>query len=175
MVMYVITGGPGTGKTTLINELSRIGYPIVPEVARQIIEEEQKKENGILPWSDLYTFQQRVVQRQVDLEARVRGDITFVDRGIVDNLAYCHIGGIVVPPELERIHFKDRYKNVFVLDFLPNYENDIQRTEDISLAKRIHATLQIVYEKVGYNPVLVPVMELEQRVAYVLDTIKTMR
>jgi len=48
MVKYVITGGPGTGKTTLIHELQQQRYAIVPEAAGQIIQEEQQKKEGIL-------------------------------------------------------------------------------------------------------------------------------
>ena len=32
--LYVITGGPGTGKTSLIEELKIVGYQTVKEVAR---------------------------------------------------------------------------------------------------------------------------------------------
>lgn len=59
---YVLTGGPGTGKTTLLKELAKRGYQTVPEAARLVIQEEQRKEQGkgeqgILPWTDLYKFQ----------------------------------------------------------------------------------------------------------------------
>ncbi|WP_279157967.1 AAA family ATPase, partial [Parabacteroides goldsteinii] len=38
--LYVITGGPGTGKTSLIEELKIVGYQTVKEVARDIIKEQ---------------------------------------------------------------------------------------------------------------------------------------
>lgn len=38
---YVITGGPGVGKTTLLNELAKHKLKIVPENAREIIKQEQ--------------------------------------------------------------------------------------------------------------------------------------
>lgn len=31
---YVITGGPGVGKTTLLNELKNRGFTVFPEIAR---------------------------------------------------------------------------------------------------------------------------------------------
>ena len=37
--LYVITGGPGSGKTTVLAELERQGFRCAPEVARQIIQE----------------------------------------------------------------------------------------------------------------------------------------
>ena len=35
---HVITGGPGTGKTLLINMLAKLGYATVSEAAREIID-----------------------------------------------------------------------------------------------------------------------------------------
>lgn len=35
--LYVITGGPGVGKTTLIERLKQAGYSTVEEQARKII------------------------------------------------------------------------------------------------------------------------------------------
>ena len=34
---FIFTGGPGSGKTSVLNELNKRGYFIVPEVAREII------------------------------------------------------------------------------------------------------------------------------------------
>ncbi len=37
---YIITGGPGVGKTSLIEELNRQGFSTVSEDARRIIKEQ---------------------------------------------------------------------------------------------------------------------------------------
>ena len=42
---FVITGGPGVGKTTLLETLAQQGFPYVPEIAREIIRE-QVSRNG---------------------------------------------------------------------------------------------------------------------------------
>ena len=36
-MVYVITGGPGFGKSLLIEKLRELGYPVGGEVARKII------------------------------------------------------------------------------------------------------------------------------------------
>ena len=63
MKKYVITGGPGIGKTTVIEILSSRGYEIVPEAARIIIEEEQINDSDALPWKNLKKFQNLVAQK----------------------------------------------------------------------------------------------------------------
>ena len=39
----VITGGPGTGKSTIINELLKMNHACMPEISRQITLDAQKK------------------------------------------------------------------------------------------------------------------------------------
>jgi predicted ATPase len=41
---FVLTGGPGVGKTTLLGELEKKKFKCVPEVAREIIKEQMKIE-----------------------------------------------------------------------------------------------------------------------------------
>ena len=44
---YVITGGPGAGKTSVLENLASKGYGYIPETARQIIRERLSK--GLTP------------------------------------------------------------------------------------------------------------------------------
>jgi predicted ATPase len=45
----VLTGGPGVGKTTLLNELHKQGFSIVEEDARRIIREQLEADADGLP------------------------------------------------------------------------------------------------------------------------------
>ena len=38
MKIFVITGGPGTGKTSVVNELEKKGFRVLREVARWVSE-----------------------------------------------------------------------------------------------------------------------------------------
>ncbi len=49
---FVITGGPGVGKTTLLNELGARQFHIVPEDARRIIQEQVAAGGKGLPWEN---------------------------------------------------------------------------------------------------------------------------
>lgn len=49
---FVVTGGPGAGKTCLINELARRGFHTIPASGRAIIREEIVRGGDALPWTD---------------------------------------------------------------------------------------------------------------------------
>lgn len=46
---FVVTGGPGAGKTSLITELARRGFHTIPESGRAIIREEVARGGDALP------------------------------------------------------------------------------------------------------------------------------
>ena len=54
--MFVITGGPGSGKTSLINALNRRGFRCMPEAGRAIIQDQIKIGGTSLPWANRLMF-----------------------------------------------------------------------------------------------------------------------
>ena len=49
---FVLTGGPGSGKTTLIQALAKRGFATAPEAGRGIIRDQQAIGGAALPWAD---------------------------------------------------------------------------------------------------------------------------
>lgn len=64
----VLSGCSGGGKLTLLAELERRGFAVVPEPGRLIVEEEQRCDGRALPWVDLAAF----AKRDVDLDVEDR-------------------------------------------------------------------------------------------------------
>jgi predicted ATPase len=178
MSLYVITGGPGVGKTTICNELKDLGYAVVKEAARSIIRlESWKARTGrehVLPWTDLSGFQDAVLGRINTLEERVQGN-AFCDRGAIDAIGYCYEAGIELPDCLQALvqkeQFAPRYKEVFLLDRLPFYKQDEQRVEDNHKAARLHENIAQAYTTLGYEVVRVPVLPPKERALYLLQHI----
>ena len=163
---YVLTGAPFTGKTTVLDIIKANGYPVVPETARMVIEEEQAKESAILPWKDLSLFQEKVVMKQAQLESEIFGRHVFLDRGILDSYAYSKLGNVDAP-----LHaYKDahlRYAQVFILELLPGYTPDTVRKETADYRHQIHQALFEAYEQFGYAPIVVPILSPENRAEFI--------
>ena len=154
---YVLTGGPSSGKTTLLERLQELGYHTVSEAARVVIDEYRAK--GI-PVSELRKderlFQQHVMQVKLETEERTpKGGPVFFDRGIPDSIAYYQVCGLDTQ-EIEKVS-GSRYRRVFFLEQLP-FHYDYARTEDESTARRLSQLLLESYENLGYDIVHVPVL-----------------
>lgn len=159
------------GKTTTCEELKKMGFVFIPESARLVIEEEQQKEQGILPWTNLYAFQLKVLERQLAVERSLHNDLLFLDRTFIDNIAYCRAGNIPIPPELHTAVSQHQYTIIFVLDQLPNYSADNQRKEDPEYARKLHNEILHVYEELGYPIIQVPVLQPRERALFILKKI----
>lgn len=168
MKKYVITGGTCTGKTTVINLLKNMGHPTVPETARMVIEKELKNDSDILPWKNLYLFEEEMIKLQIELEKEIKED-SFLDRGALDSYAFCRIANISIPTVLTENIFK--YEKVFFLERLDFYKNDHLRVENEELSKKVEKELINVYQEFGYDLIFVPKMSPKERVHFILKQI----
>ncbi|MBI2194593.1 MAG: ATP-binding protein [Planctomycetes bacterium] len=167
---FVLTGGPGVGKTALLEHLAARGYTVVRETARDLIEEQKALNSTVLPWRDATAFQKRVLEIQLDKESMASGQVVFLDRGVPDGMAYLLLYGLAVLPELVE-HGRGRYTGVFLLEPLAGYQKDTVRREDARTARRIQELLEKAYRDLGYEPVRVPPLSVEERAQLVLAAI----
>lgn len=172
MKRFVLTGGPGTGKTTTIAELKRRGYSVLRESARDIIAEElAKKTSDALPWKNVFKFQELLAELQIKTELASlkenKTDIVFLDRGILDGLAYCALAKQEPPTNITEHHKLYPYDKVFVLEPLP-HRTDEERREDSETATAIHHEIIRIYRAFGYELIFIPVMPVTDRVDRIL-------
>ena len=171
MRKFIITGGPCSGKTSLIKSFVDKRYSTLSETAREIINEESEKSQGKLPWTDVKEFQIKVMNRQKLKENELIGDIVFLDRGLPDNIAYCELNNIDLGESIIEDIKIANYEKVFIMDILPIYEKDEERKEDLEEAKKIHEKICEVYKILNFDIVKVPFLEINERKKYVLDRI----
>jgi len=167
---YVLTGGPGTGKTTALEILASLGYNIIPETARKILDDEQKKDSDILPWKDCTKFQIVVAEKQFEAETSSKSAENFLDRSLIDGYAYCIYYNVPVP-KIIIDKGQNRYDKVFLFEQLPSYKNDFNRKEDKESADLIHKMIKDAYIKFGYKVIDVPTLPPKERVNFILDRI----
>jgi len=169
--VYVISGGPGTGKTTTINALRKKGFEILKEAARRVAEEKfpgksVKEINAKKFQEEIFNYQKRKLEN-ID----VRGRIIFSDRGLGDTLTYYKLRVGEIPKEMVEYAKKFRYSGIFILEPLSFYFQDNLRQEDRKEAEIIHKSIIKTYEELGYKLIFVPVMSVNKRVKFILSKI----
>ena len=170
---YVITGGPGSGKTTIVNLLKERGYITTFEHARHYLDTQRLKGKTIEDVrKQQREFQLGVLDMQIEQESQISPDVlVFLDRAIPDALAYYRFFNLPEDEKLTEALRTVSYKKVFILDCLP-LVNDYARTEDEIAQKKIHALLVEVYESLGFPIVHVPVLPPEERVDFILKNLR---
>lgn len=171
--LIVITGGPGTGKTTIIDALIEQGYACFPEISRQVTLEAKKQ--GIeqlflekpLLFSELLLEGRRKQHQQACEDI---AELVFLDRGIPDILAYMHYIGDSYPAFFDQACKEHSYSKIFVLPpWEEIYESDEARYENFEQAKLIFAHLLETYQKYGYELIEVPRGTVEERIQFILS------
>lgn len=169
---YVITGGPGSGKTTTVNILKDRGYITTIEHARHYIDTQRLKGRTVEEVrKNQIEFQTGVLEMQLEQEGEISPDVqVFLDRAVPDALAYYRFLDLPVDQKLLDALANVSNKKIFILDYLP-LVNDYARTEDLSAQKRIHNLIVEVYESLPFPIVKVPILSPEKRVDFILKNL----
>jgi predicted ATPase len=173
--IIVIIGGPGTGKSTIIEGLVEKGFCCYPEISRQVTLEAKKQgieqlflENPLL-FSELL-LEGRKNQFKSALEET--HEVVFIDRGIPDVLAYMHYIGDSYPAHFDLACRENLYTKIFILPpWEEIYVSDEARYENFEQAKLIHNHLVETYQNYGYELIEVPKDSLDNRILFILDEI----
>lgn len=169
---YVITGGPGSGKTTTLNHLNMLGYHTTIEHARHYIDTEMITGKTVQEIrGNQIQFQEGILDMQILQEASLSPhDLVFLDRALPDALAYCRFLNLPVNKKLEDALKKTSYKKVFILKSLP-LVSDYARREDEAAQKKIAELITEVYESLPFPVIHVPVLSPKERADFILKNL----
>jgi predicted ATPase len=172
---YVVTGGPGSGKTSLVDALCRRGYPRSVEAGRGVIQDQMAVGGRALPWEDHLLFAELMLcweMRSYHIAEELSGPV-FFDRGGPDVLGYLRLAGASAPLHIHKAAQLFRYNRVvFLAPPRPEiFCQDRERKQDFEEAVRTHDAMVVTYTALNYELVELPRASVEEEVDFVLDCI----
>lgn len=190
--LFVITGGPSVGKTSIINELEEMGEVTCVEAATDLIAEYQK--NGVpCPWerqnfeSEVYLEKVRREEESLHRANMLGKSFVFADRGLLDTLVYLEVNNKLdteeyelVTDHLSTLKLTDYYEAIFFVE--PHSGNQFiadntgVRHEDTEESIRLGNEVKKVYQNAGIPTIIVPpYMTPRERAEYVLEKLAHLR
>jgi len=171
---FIISGGPGGGKTSLLESLASKGFVIVPETARQIIRERLR--NGLTPRPAPPEFARQIFETDlVNYTSHVNEmQIRFFDRSFLDSALMLFQDDRDYFESIINHLITQRYnRKVFIAPpWKEIYRNDSERDQTFEEAVRIYEKLYTWYENNGYQLIVLPKESPEARVKFVLDQVR---
>ena len=177
----VVTGGPGAGKTVLLDELTRRGYPVAADSARAIIRERVARGLPKRPEPGEFAFE--ILGRDIEQyrAAEVREEpsggsgLHFFERSILDAIGMLDHLGILSARERDRYLTEYTYhRQVFLLPpWEAIYQVDAERDQTFAESVRVHDAIRQWYLRFGYEIVPVPPGPVAHRCDLVLKTLES--
>lgn len=168
---FVLTGGPGSGKSTLVEALAAEDFQHMPEAGRAIIRDQVLIGGSALPWSDRVTFAELMLSwemRSYRAAQELSGPVLF-DRGIPDVVGYLNVCGLPVPSHIMRAAHTFRYhpRVLIAPPWRSIFAQDKERKQSFEEAEATYEALVEVYSSLGYELVALPMAPVPQRVEVV--------
>jgi len=172
----VITGGPGTGKTMVINELINRNYKCMLEISRQVTLDAREKGIAQLFLTEPLLFSQMLLEGRIKqyIEAgKLDNKIVFFDRGIPDVHSYLDCNDTQYPDIYIESSEKYKYSHVFLMPpWEEIYTADNERYETYEESLKIYHFIKKAYADLGYTIVEVPHGTINDRTNFILESFK---
>ena len=178
----VLTGGPSTGKTSVIKALQNMGYFCIDEFVRGMTAAEKSDTtdhdfatNPILSVKDPLAFNTKLLEGRIaqycSIEKTDRKEV-FFDRGIPDVHAYMNCFKQTYDEAFERPAHVFRYDRILLMPpWREIFVTDPERFESYEASERIFTALKKTYENFGYETILIPRISVAERTNFILDLI----
>jgi len=164
----IITGGPSSGKTSIIDALKDEGYSCFDEVSREIIQE-----MNIKTAFKNVDFEETVFKKRKRDFLNAKSGVNFYDRSMLDNLAYLKTNQHEIPAHFKIDCENHRYHpTVFITTPWEDiYTVDDERLESFKDSIQIFEALKQVYKEANYNLVELPQSSVKERIRFIINEI----
>lgn len=170
---FVVTGGPGSGKSTLIDALEQAGFGRSMEAGRGVIQDQVTIGGRAQPWIDPALFAEMMLAWEMRLYriAQEQSGQIFFDRGVPDVVGYLRLMKLPIPKHLEKAVETFRYNPcVFIAPpWEEIFQQDQERKQDFAEAIRTYESLSEAYTRYRYELVELPRAPVEERLSFVLS------
>jgi predicted ATPase len=169
---FIISGGPGSGKTSIIEKLAARGFTTVAETGRAILREQAEAGGNATHDGDAAAYGGLMLKRAVADYKRMRGadEPVFFDRGIAELVGYFRLKGLPVPPDVASAGHEYRSNRLVFLTppWQAIYRQDAERRQEWPEAVRTFELVRDAYVEAGYRPLEVPHDTVARRVSFIL-------
>lgn len=169
---FVLTGAPGSGKTTVLNALADLSVAVVAEPARRILAEQRSIAGDGIPERDPALFTQLLLSRAL-YDYRRHSDNErplLFDRGLPDVIGYARLFGVRDEPAIAAAERYRYNRTVFLAPALPDiYRCDDERTMTFAQARDFGALIHSAYVELGYDLVELPLASPEERARFICE------
>lgn len=175
---FVITGGPSSGKTSVIEALAARGVVTMPEAGRTVIDDalsrgitlEELRHNNGRNFRRL-TIAQNLANMLTVTQLYPPDTPVVFDRGIHDSFAYAqYYKQPLDETTLATLALID-YRRVFLFNSLPTFTQDYARTEEAGFNQTFTPILKAAYMRYGMPVISVPVASVESRANQVIENL----
>ena len=170
---FVLTGGPGSGKTALVEALRARGYACYVEDGRGVIRHHVAIQGPALPWLDPMLFAEMMLSwemRSYDLAQQTPGPV-FFDRGVPDVQGFLQLLNFPVASHMRKASQIFRYNpTVFIAPpWKEIFRQDRERKQDFEEAVRTCETMREIYTELNYHLIEIPRTSVEERLGFLLN------
>ena len=170
----VLAGGPSTGKTSVLNELKKLGFVCYDEAARDILSDYSSKGSSF-KLDPIKISREILSKRDNDYNDASRisckNDIIFYDRGVHEITAYLRFIN-QSNDYWEELLKNYKYDMVFIFpSWKEIYTKDDNRIEEYEEAMKISPFIYQIYDESSILSIEVPNISVKERVEFILNNI----
>jgi len=167
----VFTGAPSSGKTTIANGLKKLGYMVIPDVSRMVVEDLITDNTNIKEIS-AQELSENILDRIVLVENSLcQTDRLILDRALPDSIAFRTLKKQSIG-FINDLPMFNRYRAVFLFESVSFFQDGYRDDNESDKQDEITYLIEKAYKSLKYEIQWIPRMPIPDRVRFVTEKIR---